>query len=101
MENLTTEILTNYDVTLVFKADLTKTEIKEIVKIFIQNFKFWKGECNKAIFLGKKTLAYPIKKDSRAVFVLLKITASPAAINRFQETIRQTENIVRYQVIKY
>lgn len=101
MENITEELLTNYDVTLVFKEELTKAEVKETVKIFIQNFKFWNGKCKKAIFLGKKNLAYPIKKDSRATFILLKITVCPAAINRFQEIIKQTENIVRYQIIKY
>lgn len=95
------KLQTNYDITLVFRSDLDKLEIKETIQKFIQNFKFWNGECEKVIHLGKKLLAYPIKKESRGSFVLLKISVSPAAINRFQETICQTEEIIRYQIIKY
>lgn len=101
MTTLPSKLLTNYDVTLIFESNLSKDEIQQTVKTFIRNLKFWNGECNKAIYLGKKSLAYPIKKDSRGIFILMKISTNPATINRFQETIRQTETIVRYQIIKY
>lgn len=101
MTSQATEILTQYDITLVFKSDLTKTEIKETIQKFIQNLKFWKSICYEAMYLGKKPLAYEMKKDSHGIFIVMKIATSPAAITRFQETIRLTENIIRSQIIKY
>ena len=97
----TTKVLTNYDVTLIFPAESGKSEIKDIVARYIGYLKHWNNTCLEVLYLGKKTLAYPIQKNSRGTFVNLKILAAPGVINRLQETLRQDESILRNQIIQF
>ena len=94
------KILTNYDITLIFSPNLEKVEVKDIVSNFISYLKYWSNDCTSVNYIGRRTLAYPIKKYSIGVFVNLKISASPNVIVRLQETFRQEEGIVRSQIIK-
>ena len=97
----TAKLLTNYDITLIFNPELPKAEVKDIIARYISNLKYWENDCIEALYLGKKTLAYPIKKYERGTFINLKILANPGVINRLQETLRQDETIIRNQIIKY
>lgn len=97
----TTKVLTNYDITLIFPAEANKNDIKEIIGRYIGYLKHWNNTCLEVLYLGKKTLAYPIKKNSRGTFVNLKVLAAPGAVNRLQETLRQDESILRNQIIQF
>ena len=97
----TTKILNNYDLTLLFSPEIPKPEIKDVIARYIGYLKHWNNNCSEVLYLGKRTLAYPINKSSRGTFVNLKISAAPGVIKRLEETLRQDESVLRNQIIKF
>ena len=87
--------------TLIFPVETPKPEIKDIIARYIGYLKHWNNNCLEVLYLGKKTLAYPINKSSRGTFVNVKILAAPGVITRLEETLRQDESILRNQIIKF
>jgi len=59
-----------------------------------------KGEVIKLKNLGKKKLAYKIKKCTRGYYFLLYFSATPAVLAELERTLRYDENILRYQTMK-
>ncbi len=48
---------------------------------------------------GKRKLAYPIQKHVEGVYIVLRFTANPDFIERFEQQLRLMEAIIRYMVI--
>lgn len=62
-----------YDLVLVLRAGLSETERKKL----LENIKSWLGETKvDTKELGKKSLAYPIKKEREGNYVLASLTTS-------------------------
>ena len=49
---------------------------------------------------GKKKLAYPIKKQDFAVYVLLEISIAPANANKVQSLLNITDEVIRYLMVE-
>lgn len=50
--------------------------------------------------LGKKTLAYPIKKQTAAEFYEWKLELSPSTLQEFKKKIGFNEKLLRYLLLK-
>jgi len=48
---------------------------------------------------GVKTLAYPIKKQSKGAYVILKVTAENAALKEFDRLAKLDSNVLRHLII--
>ena len=49
--------------------------------------------------LGKRKLAYTIKKYTDGVYVVLRFIANPDSIKRLEQQLKLTESIIRYMVL--
>ena len=49
---------------------------------------------------GKKKLAYPIKKQEFAVYVLLEVSIAPANANKVQGLLNITDEVIRYLMVE-
>ena len=49
--------------------------------------------------LGKRKLAYTIKKHTDGVYVVLRFIANPDSIKRLEQQLKLTESIIRYMVL--
>ncbi|MFO0970982.1 MAG: 30S ribosomal protein S6 [Candidatus Saccharimonadales bacterium] len=49
---------------------------------------------------GKKKLAYPIKKQDFAVYVLFEVSIAPANANKVQSLLNITDEAVRYLMVE-
>jgi small subunit ribosomal protein S6 len=85
----------NYELTLVFSPVLDAPKREEIQKKLLKQMKAVNTED-----LGSLDLAYPIKKQTRGYFVRLKLEAEPEEVVRMKETLKITEGILRYLIIK-
>ncbi|MBI4053937.1 MAG: 30S ribosomal protein S6 [Candidatus Doudnabacteria bacterium] len=57
------------------------------------------GKILKVENLGKKKLAYPIKKTKNALYVLINFLLSPEKLHDFDHKVRVTQGIIRYLII--
>ena len=58
------------------------------------------GKVNSAEELGKKKLAYEIKKQKEAYYVVLKFEANPQLITELERIYRITDEVIKFIVIK-
>lgn len=49
---------------------------------------------------GKKKLAYPIKKQDFAVYVLLEVSVAPANASKIQNLLNITDEVIRYLMVE-
>lgn len=84
-----------YELTLVFSPVLTPEKREEIQKKLLKEMKTVSSED-----LGALDLAYPIKKQTRGYFVRLSLEAAPEEIVKMKETLKITDGVLRYLIIK-
>lgn len=82
-----------YELTLIFKSDLTEEKIDAILsklKIKEESKKVW----------GKRFLAYPIKKQKEGIYVHLGLKIKPEQAKELEKKISLENKILRYLLIK-
>lgn len=87
-----------YEIMYILRADLDdnarKSEISKLqgilegLKAKVTNTKEW----------GVKDFAYPIKKQTKGYYVILKVTADPVALNEFERLAKLNNNVIRHLI---
>lgn len=87
-----------YEIMYILRADLDdnarKSEISKLqgilegLKAKVTNTKEW----------GVKDFAYPIKKQTKGYYVILKVTADPVALNEFERLAKLDNNVIRHLI---
>ena len=57
------------------------------------------GNVEKADNLGKKKLAYPVKKNAEGYYVVLYFTANPSIIAELERNYRITDDVIKFMTI--
>ena len=89
----------NYEIMFIVKPTLDEETIKSTVKLLETIITDMKGKVQTKD-MGKRELAYPIKKEISGFYYCLTVNASHAAIDEFDRKARLNENILRHQIIK-
>jgi len=88
-----------YELVLLLTPSFSEDEAKE----YVETFKAEKLKDSKVTFedfWGKKTLAYTIKKENAAYYVVLHFTAFGNIISELDEDIRLTSKILRHLITR-
>ncbi|MEG1900736.1 MAG: 30S ribosomal protein S6 [Bacilli bacterium] len=92
--------MTNYEIMFIVKSTIEETELKKTVddvKNLIDN------KISKVVEfkdMGRKRLAYPIKKDIAGFYYLMEVVADHDTITEFNRKVSINENILRHLIIK-
>ena len=91
----------NYEIMYILRADLEeearKAEIEKLSKIITDNG----GEVSKVDeSMGLRELAYPIKKESKGYYVVLKTSMCNEAINEFNRLVNIDNSVLRHLIVK-
>ena len=85
-----------YESVLVFRGDLTESQVKEKAAKFTEIIKELKGRVASTEFWGLKTLAYVIRKNKRAHYVMLNVEMPGSAITEYERRLRIDEDAIRF-----
>lgn len=88
-----------YELTVLFHPDLEidlEKPLKKVEKIITDNG----GAVVKQDNWGKKKLAYAIKKQDFAVYVLFEVSIAPANTNKVQGLLNITDEVLRYLMVE-
>jgi small subunit ribosomal protein S6 len=85
-----------YESVLVFRGDLTESQVKEKTAKYTDIIKELKGSVKSTEFWGLKNLAYIIRKNKRAHYVLLNISLDGANVAEYERRLRIDEDVIRY-----
>jgi small subunit ribosomal protein S6 len=88
----------DYEAMFIFNPELSEEKLEESIKAVEKIIKDnAKGRLDMES-LGKRTLAYPIKKSNEGYYVNYDFEAPPAAINKIKEELKHNEEVLRFIV---
>ena len=90
----------NYEVVFITRPDAGDDIIKGIIQKAKDTAEGLQSEVVKVEEWGKRKMAYPIRKYSDGHYVLLNISANPAACKEVERILRLNEDVIRYQTVK-
>ena len=85
-----------YESVLVFRQDLTESQVKEKAAKFTEIIKELGGNVKSTEFWGLKNLAYILRKNRKAHYVLLNIELDGAQITELERRSRIDEDVIRF-----
>lgn len=88
-----------YELTVLLHPDLEidlEKPLSKVEKIITDN----SGKVVNKDNWGKKKLAYPIKKQDFAVYVLLEVSIAPENANKVQGLLNITDEVIRYLMVE-
>ncbi len=84
--------MNKYEFTFLIKEEKDLKKIEQIITSF-------KGKILQQKNWGKKSLAYPIKKQDSAFFYIWKINLPKTKISEFKKNLNYNEKILRYLLL--
>ena len=91
--------MNKYESVVIIDPAVEEDKVKELSQKFtdiINN----DGKVEKVEDLGKKKLAYEVKKNKEGYYVVINVTANNEGIHEFDRLARINHNIVRYMIVK-
>ena len=85
-----------YESVLVFRQDLTESQVKEKAAKFTEIIKELGGDVKSTEFWGLKNLAYIIRKNRKAHYVMLNIELDGSQITELERRSRIDEDVIRF-----
>jgi len=85
-----------YESVLVFRQDLTEPQVKEKADKFTAIIKELGGDVKSTEFWGLKNLAYVIRKNRKAHYVMLNTELPGSAITELERRSRIDEDVIRF-----
>ena len=85
-----------YESVLVFRQDLTEPQVKDKAAKFTEIIKELGGDVKSTEFWGLKNLAYIIRKNRKAHYVMLNIELPGAQIVELERRARIDEDVIRF-----
>ena len=85
-----------YESVLVFRQDLTEPQVKEKAAKFTEIIKELGGDVKSTEFWGLKNLAYIIRKNRKAHYVMLNVELDGAQITELERRARIDEDVIRF-----
>ena len=85
-----------YESVLVFRQDLTEPQVKEKAAKFTEIIRELGGDVKSTEFWGLKNLAYIIRKNRKAHYVMLNIELDGSQINELERRARIDEDVIRF-----
>lgn len=88
-----------YELTVLFHPDLEidlEKPVKKVEGIIADNG----GKVVKQDNWGKRRLAYQIKKQDFAVYVLLEVSIAPSSASKVQGLLNITDEVIRYLMVE-
>ena len=86
-----------YELILVTKTDIKEDAFENIKNRMETIIKNNNGEIQKIENLGKKRLAYTIKKSTKGIFYCVSYKATGDVMTELQSNLNIDENVIRYQ----
>lgn len=85
-----------YEVVILMHPDATEDQQKELMRRNKSIIESFSGALHHIDSWGRRNLANPINKNSRAYFFHATFTAGPKAINELERTMRINERVLRF-----
>ena len=91
--------MNNYETIMIINSNLdeaaTKASLEKITDLINAN-----GKVESVEEIGKKKLAYPIKKQAEGYYVLVNFSSNPEFIDELDRVYNITDEVIKHIVVK-
>lgn len=88
-----------YELALIIHPDLDEPARDKLLDLIEKIVKHLKGEINKREIGGKKTLAYPVVKQTEGWYYYLHLSLPAEAINKLSDKIKIEDQVMRFLIL--
>ena len=88
-----------YEVMYIIRPDIEQEAVQAIVEKF-QGIISNGGEVTKHDVMGKRRLAYEIKKIRDGIYVLVHFNATPEVVTELDRVMKITDEVIRFLIVK-
>lgn len=88
-----------YELTLLLPGGTTLAKKKAVSETIEKIVKMNKGSITKSEDWGDKELAYPIKKNSKAVFLYFDLELEQSAVKAISDKLRMEDGVIRHLLV--
>ncbi|MGO9134343.1 MAG: 30S ribosomal protein S6 [Methylovirgula sp.] len=89
-----------YEHVYLARQDISAPQVDTLNEAFKTLIESFGGKVEKLEYWGVKSLAYRIKKNRKAHFTLMNISAPPAAISEMERQMGLNEDVLRFMTIR-
>ena len=88
-----------YELAVILHPDMDESARDKLIGMIEKIIKQFEGEINKSEADGKKTLAYPIKKQAEGWFYYLHIGLPAEAVDKLTTKVKMEDQILRHMIL--
>ena len=89
-----------YENVFIARQDISGAQVDALTDGFVQLLADNGGEVKKREYWGLRNLAYRMRKNRKGHYVLMNLSAPPAAIAELERTMRINEDVLRYLTLR-
>ena len=91
--------MNKYESVIIINPSVDEEKVKSLVDRFSELINK-SGKVEKVDTLGKKKLAYEVKKNREGIYVVLYFEAEPSLIAELERNYRITDEVIKFIVVK-
>ena len=91
--------MNKYETIFIVNPNVEEAGVKGLIEKF-SNIINNEGKVESVEELGKKKLAYEIKKNSEGIYVLINFEAEPSLIKELERVYRITDEVIKFIVVR-
>lgn len=89
-----------YEMVILYRQDLSQNQVDTHVETVINYIKENNGTISRQEYWGLRTIAYKIRKNRKAHYMLLNIDCHSDVITEIDRQIKLDDNIIRHMVLR-
>ncbi|MDR1833560.1 MAG: 30S ribosomal protein S6 [Propionibacteriaceae bacterium] len=89
-----------YEIMVIIDPEVDDRQVEGLIDKPLKPFQKAGGTVDSTDIWGRRRLAYPIKKKTEGIYVVLNLTAEPAVVKELDRQFTLNEQILRTKVIR-
>ena len=89
-----------YEIMFIVRPDVEEAEIDKLIEGFTHNIADGGGEVKQAEKMGRRRLAYTVRKFNDGFYVLLVVAAPGTLIGEIERRLRVTEQVIKFITVR-
>lgn len=90
----------SYEIMFIVRPDVDETELDKIIETFSGYITTGGGEVKSSEKMGRRRLAYTVKKFNDGFYILLVVAAPASLISEIERRLRVSEQIIKFITVR-
>jgi small subunit ribosomal protein S6 len=89
-----------YEIMFIFRPDVEEAELDKLIEGFSANVTNGGGEVKSVEKMGRRRLAYTVRKFNDGFYVLLNVAAAGSLITEIERRLRVSEQVIKFITVR-